>query len=65
MEGECPGVSFFNEIKDSFVIDPDAVYTVLGHSCDIIEDIQYIPTGCQYITAVACGLGKISDLSRN
>ena len=58
MEGECPGVKHFNEIKDSIVIDPDAVYTVLGHSCDIIQDIQDLPTDCKYITAVACGITK-------
>jgi hypothetical protein len=61
MEGVCPGVIYFNEIKDSIVIDPNAVYTVIGHACDILDDIQDIPAGCQYITAVACGLSKFSD----
>lgn len=61
MEGECPGVRHFNEIKNSIVIDPDAVYTVVGHACDILNDIQDIPAGCQYITAVACGYAKSSD----
>ncbi len=61
MNGECPGVAHFNDIKDSIVIDPDAVYTIIGHSCDILDDIQDIPNGCQYITAVACGLSKSDD----
>lgn len=65
MKGECPGVKYFNNIKDSLVIDPDAVYTVLGHSCDIIEDIQDLPRDCKYITAVGCGMSKFADLEND
>ncbi len=56
MEGVCPGVEHFNEIKDSLVIDPDAVYTIIGHGCDLEDELFDIPINSKYITATACGI---------
>jgi len=51
LDGECPGVKHFNEIKDSIVIDPNAVYTIFGHGCDLEHELLDIPESTNYITA--------------
>jgi hypothetical protein len=61
MKGVCPGVIYFDEIKDSIVIDPDAVYMIFGHGCDLKGELIEIPPKCKFITRVACGLTS-SDL---
>ena len=70
MEGECPGVAHFNKIKDSIVIDPNAVYTIFGHGCDLEDELLILPENTNYITATACGLttgsnGPTRDLGKD
>ena len=57
-QGLCPGVIYFDEIKDSLVKDPDAVYIVIGHGCDLEEELRTVPPNCKYITSVACGVDR-------
>jgi hypothetical protein len=56
MKNSCPGLKYFNEIKDSLVKDPDAVYIVMGHGCDLEGELLTVPPKCKYITSVACGI---------
>lgn len=60
-QGLCPGVIYFDEIKDSLVKDPDAVYMIFGHGCDLKDEFIEIPPKCKFITRVACGL-TMSDI---
>lgn len=58
MKYSCPGLKYFNEIKDSLVKDPDAVYIVIGHGCDLEDELLTVPPNCKYITSVACGIER-------
>ena len=62
MTNECPGLKHFNEIKDSLVKDPDAVYMLFGHGCDLENEIKIIPKNCKFITSVACGIGRFRGI---
>lgn len=62
MKNECPGLKHFNEIKDSLVKDPDAVYMLYGHGCDLENEIKIIPKNCKFITSVACGIVRDSRI---
>jgi hypothetical protein len=55
-EGQCPGVAAFKEAVQLIHDDPEAVYTILGHGCDLRNEIYAIEPERKYITRVACGL---------
>jgi hypothetical protein len=55
-QGECPGVKHFNEIKDKLIKDPNAVYTIFGHGCDLNNEVIKIDKpNCKYYTTTTCG----------
>lgn len=62
MKNECPGKKYFEEIKDTLVKDPDAVYMLYGHGCDLENEIKIIPKNCKFITSVACGIARDSRI---
>lgn len=58
MKGRCPGYQHFNSIKESIVKDTNAVYMIMGHGCDLNNELKRVPTKCKYITSVACGIAR-------
>lgn len=62
MENECPGLKYFNEIKDRIDKNPDAIYLMFGHGCDLDGELLTVPPNCRYITRVACGISSTSDI---
>jgi hypothetical protein len=55
-EKKCPGLKYFKEIKDNLERDPNAVYIVFGHGCDLYEEVLQVPISCKYYTTTSCGL---------
>ena len=56
MEGQCPGLKYLNEIRDTLVNqDSNSVYIMFGHGCDLELEELIVPNDCQYYTTVACG----------
>jgi hypothetical protein len=59
MEGECPGLKYLNEIRDTVRDqDPNSVYMAFGHGCDLEGEEQDVPEHCEYYTMVACGMAS-------
>lgn len=59
----CPGVlPFLLQAKQLIVDDPNSVYAIFGHGCDLRNEIGIIPPNVRYITATACGIGKSEDI---
>ena len=61
MEGQCPGLKYFNEIRDILGHqDSNSVYMIFGHGCDLEPEVDQVeltvPEDCQYFTTVACGI---------
>jgi len=61
MENECPGLIYFNQIKDQINKDPDAIYSFYGHGCDLHGELLTVPPGCKYITRIACGISAQNE----
>lgn len=61
MENVCPGLKYFNEIKDDIEKNPDAIYIIFGHGCDLDCELLIVPENCRYITRVACGIASFSS----
>ena len=57
-EYECPGVEAFKKAVQFIPNDNKSVYTILGHGCDLRDEIYQIKPNRRYITSVACGLEK-------
>jgi hypothetical protein len=56
MEGECPGLKYLKEVIPNGKQDPNSVYIMLGHGCDLEDEELTVPTDCEYYTTVACGI---------
>ena len=61
----CPGLKYFNEIIDVIDKNPNAIYMMFGHGCDLYEELLEVPVNCRYITKVACGLKSYNDPVNN
>ena len=65
MEGQCPGLKYLNEIRDTVRDqDPNSVYMIFGHGCDLKGEVLTVPNGCEYYTTVACGIGAGNFLKK-
>ena len=56
MKNECPGLKYFLEIKDKIMTNSMNIYTILGHGCDLENEVRIVPVNCEYYTSTACGL---------
>jgi hypothetical protein len=66
MKNVCPGLRYLNEIRETVgVQDPNSVYLIFGHGCDLDGEVLPVPENCEYYTTVACGItaeGKLKKL---
>ena len=62
MENVCPGLKYFNEVKDSIEKDPNAIYMLYGHGCDLYGELLNVPQHSKYITRIACGISATNDM---
>ena len=59
----CPGSKILEERNVITPYNPDtSVYFMIGHSCDMINDIRPVPENCVYVTKAMCGVVTFHDI---